>query len=889
MRRSMLALAATLLAAPVCAQIELEAPRQYLMSDRPGALALSDLDGDGDLDLVCAREGTHLRPATRGLSVLFNQGDGSLGQELRIAMGASPNHVAVDDMTGDGIPDLVATDRDVGKIRVYRGDGKGGFGPAVGTVVGADCISFVLGDFNEDRFGDVALIFDEKDCVRLFFGDGTGSFPLEGTVETPMAPGAIARGDLDADGHSDLVVGWTDATAVLRGHGDGSFTIMRRGRHQRRPIALAIGDINGDGFQDVTVLIEEGVVYGLAGNGTGDLGHALLSTRASLFPCRHLVLADLDGSGSPHVIIAHDGGLSVIPTAVTVSSSPPFESWVVSQDIPSQGNRFLSAADLDGDGHVDVAAARDDNAVSILLGTGSGAFLAPSFLAVPDIPYAVVTGDFTGDGSLDLGVLHWAPFPFHRVVQVLSGDGNGGFSPTMELPIGFRSTIMAALDLNDDEALDIVVSGGGSTGVFLNEGGGRYAPLLPVDLRNHPNCPDPLAVIDMDLDGRDDLVAALCSGQYSSLAIFFNEGSGTLREPLLYPTGIGELRSFRVADINLDGIPDVMIQGTDVQEPAEGRISVLRGDGTRGFRPPRILTTTPDVSGFALLHLDDDGLLDLVLTDSGEGTLSIAPGRGDGTFGHPVPSRIPGIPRDPIPTDLDQDGYTDVVVRDEETNSVLVFSRSAPLEMELVSEWALMPFSRAVMAATVDGDSYPDLIGTFRFSGDLMVIRNASGDLLTSRRGNVNAAAGPIADVLLVNESPGLGPERRLVLDHRTPLTIRINRPPSKTTGRFAYALYGWIDTPRHSTLEPLPFDIGTTGLSTPLTGGEPQVIWSVLGHPDLFGVPTLPSDLGPTVVFSRAEGALRPVTFFLQGLVVDRASPQGQLAVTNGVEVVAE
>jgi hypothetical protein len=89
-----------------------------------------------------------------------------------------------------------------------------------------------------------------------------------------------------------------------------------------------------------------------------------------------------------------------------------------------------------------------------------------------------------------------------------------------------------------------------------------------------------------------------------------------------------------------------------------------------------------------------------------------------------------------------------------------------------------------------------------------------------------------------------------------------------------------------------LPFGLGETCIPTPLSGGgppNPKAIWNNIGKTARLGAATLPSAPAPSILFSRAGGLGRTVTFTVQGLILDSASLQGQAAVTNAVVVISE
>jgi len=152
--------------------------------------------------------------------------------------------------------------------------------------------------------------------------------------------------------------------------------------------------------------------------------------------------------------------------------------------------------------------------------------------------------------------------------------------------------------------------------------------------------------------------------------------------------------------------------------------------------------------------------------------------------------------------------------------------------------------------------------------------------------GNVNARAGPVFDVLTVNESPG-GPSRTVELGPRDPIAVSVAAPPSLPQGPAPFALYAWSGPP--DGIGDLPNGIGSACMRMPLAGGDPRLraIWNNLGRPSLLGFATFPSSPAPSLVFTDPNGLGRPATFFVQGLIADPESPSRRVAVTNGVTVV--
>jgi Ig-like domain-containing protein/immunoglobulin I-set domain protein len=156
------------------------------------------------------------------------------------------------------------------------------------------------------------------------------------------------------------------------------------------------------------------------------------------------------------------------------------------------------------------------------------------------------------------------------------------------------------------------------------------------------------------------------------------------------------------------------------------------------------------------------------------------------------------------------------------------------------------------------------------------------------RRGNINSAAGPTANVLFVNGSAGSDPEREVVLSHTGPLTIDIVNPPSKAPGQPNYAMYAWRGRPTKADQELLPGNIGTIAMPTPLSGRTPHPIRIANNIGGPFGTENWfarfrPTQRAPYTLF-QTPMIRRTGTFYIQGVIFDNNAPNGLIGVTNGI-----
>jgi hypothetical protein len=170
--------------------------------------------------------------------------------------------------------------------------------------------------------------------------------------------------------------------------------------------------------------------------------------------------------------------------------------------------------DFNGDGKLDLAVANfDENTVTILLGNGDGTF-APAASPPATAGPALVVGDFNGDGKLDLAVTGRG----NSTVTILLGNGDGTFAPISGCcgtPVDLTHTLgMATGDFNGDGKLDMAVTiqnlqpapPADYVTILLGKGDGTFTPTdFSLLLYNDPYS---LALGDFNNDGELDFATA---------------------------------------------------------------------------------------------------------------------------------------------------------------------------------------------------------------------------------------------------------------------------------------------------------------------------------------------------------------------------------------------
>jgi hypothetical protein len=285
---------------------------QYAVGAAPSAVAVGDFNGDGFLDLAVVNSS----PNSNNVSVLLGNGDGTFQSQVIYQVSNLPSVVAVGDVNGDGIPDLVVANNDqVGSVSVLLGNGDGTFQPQAVYLTGSFPRSLALGDFNNDGILDIVTADSGDNNVSVMLGNGDGTFGAPAVYAVGTSPYSVAVGDLNGDGYPDVIAAnYNDNTvSVLLGNGDGTFQTQVSYSTGSKPVQLAVADFNNDGILDVAVANSgDNTVSLLLGKGDGTLRKQII------YPVGHapsaIAAADLNGDGIVDLVVSNfaDNTVSVL-------------------------------------------------------------------------------------------------------------------------------------------------------------------------------------------------------------------------------------------------------------------------------------------------------------------------------------------------------------------------------------------------------------------------------------------------------------------------------------------------------------------------------------------------------------------------------------------------
>lgn len=669
----------------------------------------SDIDGDGNIDILCYYNIYRTVPSTPKFVWFKNDGFGKLGEEQLI----SNNYEAIittsllftDDLDGDGDQDIIIGYRDRSTIA----------------------------------------------CLKNIDGKGTFSTPV---IITRLAGGvsSITTSDIDHDGDKDIIstsandqqIAWYKNLDGLGNFSDETILVSNANKTN----AVLITDINNDSKVDIVYTSKNEIGWISNTTGAGDFGSQKVITNKA-FGVKSVTMGDIDGDGKKDLISASQDD-NKVAWYKHIDGNGNFGRQVVIAHRMKTPNSVYPG-DFDGDKDIDLlVTSKEDAKLAWIENVNGLGFYGKQHIITENVEVGNVTPvsypvDIDGDGDLDIATLKSPVFFWYE------NDGLGNFTTEHVIDNTSSVSIIRSKDIDGDGDMDLVCGlynsnriswykNLDSKGTFGNEQviddtGGTNGSLTSLEIE------------DMDGDKDMDIIAS----SYNTNTYYYRnkDGLGNFESP--YMSVFGAMQSVYPADVDGDGDKDIVGVSANGGGTFDSVVWYENSNGKGDFSPVKhdISTLTTHGKSIYAADIDNDGDID-VLTASGHpdtsGLLAWYENKGKGAFYerktiHEIFKYYVG--QDVKVADIDNDNDLDVLVvfnyHGSTIGKISVFENVGPLGNTIQGKVLIDSDSNGCTSADIKGsnlmvisDNGRDSFATFTDQNGVFHVAANEGKFTTS-------------------------------------------------------------------------------------------------------------------------------------------------------------
>jgi hypothetical protein len=695
-------------------------------------IALADLNGDGNLDIITGNNGV-ARPPWQGLPGIWDQ------------------------------------------VSVNLGDGTGGFsGPSSYQISSIDGITGLLvGDFNNDQKLDVKVNEASWSSYEMdvLVGDGSGRLSWQ-TWYDQLPPVPIGYVDLLNDGMSDPVlplgqngleithpasvasISLSNVTVPSQGpqlitaaySGDSNYAASTSASTLTTTLVIsppAVAPIfsppSGTYSSVQTVTISDsspGVSIHYTTDGTIPTPGSTPYTGPISVPASVTLKAMAFGGGyGPSPAVSATYTIITTTSTLTVTGSDPYgmACSVVGPEGTSNAGPTGTVT------FNDVTANQLLGTATLSAPTTARSFRPQSSYPVGKNPSGIAYGDFNNDEKIDVAAVNATD----NTVSILLGNGDGTFQPQNTFQVGNSPQGIIVADLNGDGKPDLAVtnSADGTVSVLLGNGDGTFAPQV---VNGVGSGPQGITAADFNGDAKPDL--AVTNQNDGTVSILLGNGDGTFKNQFTLPVGKGPLGIVAGAFTG-SGKPQDLV----VVNSADNTLSLLQGNGDGSFSAQSIIDDPIGTSPASIVAADfnGDGNLDVAITSNSAVTVLL--GNGDGTFQY-SPSLVVSLPFNPFGItagDFNSDGILDLAVINSNGSTAVILTGNGNGTFQPQNSYVVGNSPGMIAAADLDGDGKPDLVNVNAGDSTISVLVDFLAASTTAQLTNVTVDAGTTATHVL--------------------------------------------------------------------------------------------------------------------------------------------
>ena len=732
--------------------IAFDTKRDFTIGPGGQSIASADLDGDGKPDLAVANSSTNtvsvLRNITTSSTITF-----APKTDFTVASGCYS--VAIGDLDKDGKQDIAVVSASAAVLSLLKNTSTTGnmaFNSPINYPTDNHPESVFITDIDGDSNPDIIVGSGDVNTVTtidVFRNSGTGTLALDARASytTSNEPNHIVVGDLNGDGFPDIVTsnGASNNISVLKSkvrapqltsfspvYGGTGSTVTISGYHFSGATSVRFGNVPAASFN----VISDNTITAVVGAGatgnvmvTSPYGNNVLPGFIFYTSPRITSVSPLSGPVGTTVII--DG----LNFSAQATDNTVYFGSVKANVVAATATSLTVTAPSGADYKEITVAVNNQTAFSgkhfaVTFPGAPAAFLPGSFAAKKDFaittPTAVCTGDFDGDGKIDM-VSQGYYANTMSVWRNTSTNGVISFDTKIDFPTTANPNRVIACDFDCDGKLDIIVGSAFAVSVFRNTSTPNNISFAArVDLSSVGNV---IATGDINLDGKPDIVAVQAGG----FTILKNTSSGSTisASGQAFPVfSGGNPKGVAVGDLNDDGKPDIVVSSS-----SDDMLSVFTNTssvGTLSFGGNiDYVTGDGPYDGLSIRDMNGDGKPDIVTVNYNGASVSILENKSTSAISFNLAVQFPTASSagNFATGDLNGDGSPDIAVAHSyfsgTTLSVMknTSNGGAPL-LSANTNYVTGTAPNADAIADMDGDEKPDIVVANTGGSSISILRN---------------------------------------------------------------------------------------------------------------------------------------------------------------------
>jgi hypothetical protein len=760
----------------------------YTTGGTPVSVAIGDLNNDGYIDLVAVNGGS------ASVSVLRNSGNGTFATNVDFTTGDSPFSVAIGDLNNDGKRDLAVANSSSTSVSIFLNTSTStiSFATKVDYTTGDSPYSVAIGDLNNDGLQDLAVANTGSASVSTFLNSGNGTFATKVDYTTGNSPFDVAIGDLNNDGLPDLAIANYNSASVstLLNNGNGTFATKVDYTTWGNPVSIAIGDLNNDGYADLaTANYTDDSVSTFLNNGNGTFA-TLVNYTTGTTPAS-VAIGDLNNDGKNDLAVANFGSNSISTirntspfslsntsanTQVTTSyTTPPsdYNSTLILYatssitQVPVDGTTY-SVGNTIGtstvgciDTNTSTSTARTCTTTGLTNGTTYyfKAFVKDNYgnysigvvpTGSPTTPNKTTTlGSGTDPASVTL-----APGGATTTLDAFTFQTDAATDTITALTIFIaNASSTSKLEITNDAGTIVYGSSTNptatSTSITLNNATLTASTTLTqykirITPKTQANLPTATSSMlypvtafvsswtgtNTNKQGSDTSSTTVVTIDNISIPSFGIATSSVMFDTNLdFPTGI-QPYTVATGDFNKDGREDIVVTNNNITTGTTMSILMNTSTSTVSFANKVDYTTGESPMAVAVGDLNNDGFVDIVVTNDASSTISIFLNKGNGTFANKVDYPFSGAVYSIVIGDLNNDGKADLVATDGVNNLVSIFMNTSTTTISFATkvDYTTGSNPNSVAIGDLNNDGKMDLAVANFFSDSVSIfINNGNG------------------------------------------------------------------------------------------------------------------------------------------------------------------